>query len=165
MHNWGTEPAAATTLRYYRSDDATIDNTDTEVGTVAVSSLPAGDTSAESISLNAPSDAGTYYYGACVEGVSGEDNTGNNCSSGVSVTVSGGGGGTSQTCAVGLELNPGDGCSRSGYTLRNDAGVLVADGNIGRITLSNSRFSGSGVNLNNLSLTRSGNVWTIVSLP
>ena len=53
----------------------------------AVSSLSAGDTSAESISLNAPSDAGTYYYGACVESVSGESNTGNNCSSGVGITV------------------------------------------------------------------------------
>ena len=57
------------------------------MGTDAVSSLSAGGTSAESISLNAPSDAGTYYYGACVESVSGESNTGNNCSSGVSITV------------------------------------------------------------------------------
>ena len=32
--------------------------------------------------------AGTYYYGACVESDSGESNTGNNCSSGVGVTVS-----------------------------------------------------------------------------
>ena len=58
------------------------------MGTDGVSSLPAGDTSAESISLNAPSDAGTYYYGACVESVSGESDTGNNCSSGATVTVS-----------------------------------------------------------------------------
>ncbi len=166
VRNRGTEQAAATTLRYYRSSNATISSSDTEVGTDGVSSLSAGDTSAESINLNAPSDAGTYYYGACVESVSGESNTGNNCSSGVSVTVSGGGGGgTSQTCAVGLELNPGDGCSGSGYTLRNDASVLVVDGNIGGIRLSNSRFSGGSVNLNNMRITRSGNVWTIVSLP
>ncbi len=96
--------------------------------------------------------------------VSGESNTGSNCSSGVTVTVSGGGGGISQTCAVGLELNPGDGCSGSGYTLRNDASVLVVNGNIGGVRLSNARFSGS-VNLNNLNLARSGNVWTIVNLP
>ena len=81
VRNQGTEPAAATTLRYYRSDDATIDDTDTQVGTATVSSLSAGRTSAESISLNAPSDTGTYYYGACVDGVSGESNTDNNCSS------------------------------------------------------------------------------------
>ena len=90
VRNQGTEQAAATTMRYYRSDDATIDASDTEVGTDDVSGLSAGDTSAESISLNAPSDVGTYYYGACVESVSGESNTGNNCSSGVSVTVTGG---------------------------------------------------------------------------
>ena len=52
-----------------------------------MSRLSAGGTSAESISLNAPSSAGTYYYGACVESVSGESNTGNNCSSGVSITI------------------------------------------------------------------------------
>ena len=86
VHNWGTEPAAATTLRYYRSDDATIDNTDTEVGTDAVRGLAAGGASDQSISLTAPSSAGTSYYGACVESVSGERNTGNNCSSGVSVS-------------------------------------------------------------------------------
>ena len=90
IRNQGTEQAAATTMRYYRSDDATIDASDTEVGTDDVSGLSAGDTSAESISLNAPSDVGTYYYGACVESVSGESNTGNNCSSGVNVTVGGG---------------------------------------------------------------------------
>ena len=90
VRNRGTEQAAATTMRYYRSDDATIDASDAEVGTDDVSGLSAGDTSAESISLNAPSDVGTYYYGACVESVSGESNTGNNCSSGVNVTVTGG---------------------------------------------------------------------------
>ena len=87
VRNQGTEQAAATTMRYYRSDDATIDASDTDVGTDDVSGLSAGDTSAESISLNAPSDVGTYYYGACVESVSGESNTGNNCSSAVSITV------------------------------------------------------------------------------
>ncbi len=165
VRNQGNATSASTTLRYYRSSNATISSSDTEVGTDGVSSLSAGDTSAESISLTAPSSAGTYYYGACVDNVSGESDTGNNCSSSVTVTVSGGGGGTSQTCAVGLELNPGDGCSGSGYTLRNDASVLVVDGNIGGIRLSNTRFSGGSVNLNNMRITRSGNVWTIVSLP
>ena len=89
VRNQGSATAAATTLRYYRSSNATVSTDDTEVGTDAVSGLSAGGTSAESIRLNAPSDAGTYYYGACVDGVSGESRTGNNCSSGVS--VSGGG--------------------------------------------------------------------------
>ena len=30
---------------------------------------------------------GTYYYGACVDAVNGESNTGNNCSDAVEVTV------------------------------------------------------------------------------
>ena len=85
-NNW-TEQAGPTTLRYYRSSNATISTDDTEVGTDAVSTLSAGATSDESIGLNAPSDAGTYYYGACVDNVSNESNTDNNCSAGVRVRV------------------------------------------------------------------------------
>ncbi len=88
VRNQGAGPSTATTLRYYRSSDATISTSDTEVGTDSVSGLSASGTSAESISLNAPSSAGTYYYGACVESVTGERNTDNNCSDGMSVTVS-----------------------------------------------------------------------------
>ena len=93
VRNQGSGPSAATTLRYYRSSDATISTSDTAVGTDAVSSLSASGTSAEFVSLTAPSSAGTYYYGACVDTVSGESNTANNCSSGVRVTVSSGGSG------------------------------------------------------------------------
>ena len=97
VHNQGAGQSAATTLRYYRSTDATITTGDTEVGTDAVSALAASSTSNQSISLTAPSIAGTYYYGACVETVSGESGTGNNCSSAVRVTVAGNGGGVSST--------------------------------------------------------------------
>ena len=88
VRNQGTGASASTTLRYYRSSGTTISPSDTEVGTDAVGSLNASGTSAESISLNAPSNAGTYYYGACVENVSDESDTNNNCSSAVRVTVS-----------------------------------------------------------------------------
>ena len=88
VRNQGTGESAATTLRYYRSTDATISTGDTEVGTDAVSALAASSTGDESIVLTAPSTAGTYYYGACVDPVSGESDTGNNCSSGVLITVS-----------------------------------------------------------------------------
>ncbi len=88
VSNTGDGSAAATTLRYYRSTDATIPMGDTQVGTDDVSALAASGTSSEEISLTAPTDAGTYYYGACVDAVSGESDTGNNCSSGVQVTVS-----------------------------------------------------------------------------
>ena len=87
VRNQGTGQSAATTLRYYRSTNATISTQDTQVGTDPVGALAASRTSAESIPLTAPSSEGTYYYGACVAGVSGESNTRNNCSRGVRVTV------------------------------------------------------------------------------
>ncbi len=79
--------ASATTLRYHRSADASITAADAEVGADAVAALAAGATSAESLTLNAPTAAGTYYYGACADAVAGETNTANNCSTGVAVTV------------------------------------------------------------------------------
>ena len=88
VRNRGDARSAATTLRYYRSTNATIGASDTRVGTDAVSALGASATSVESITVRAPSSAGAYYYGACVDGVSGESDTGNNCSAGVRVTVS-----------------------------------------------------------------------------
>ena len=89
VSNGGDGASVATTLRYYRSTDGTISDSDTEVGTDAVSILAAAGTSDQSIDLTAPSDAGTYYYGACVDAVTGESNSGNNCSSGAQVTVNG----------------------------------------------------------------------------
>ena len=87
VRNDGSESSAATTLRYYRSTDATVTTSDTQVGTDAVAGLAASGTSDESVSLTAPSTAGTYYYGACVDAVTGESDTTNNCSSSVQVTV------------------------------------------------------------------------------
>ena len=95
VHNRGAGPSEATTLRYYRSDNSGITTGDTQVGTDSVSGLSASDSSPESVSLTAPSAARTYYYGACVDSVSGESDTGNNCSTGVRVTVSDSGGGGS----------------------------------------------------------------------
>ena len=87
VRNQGNGRSASTTLRYYHSLDATISTGDTEVGTDAVGSLTAAASSDQSISLTAPSSAGTYYYGACVDPVSGEYATRNNCSRAVTVTV------------------------------------------------------------------------------
>ena len=71
VRNDGDGDAAATTLRYYQSPDATITTEDTVVGTDAVGVLAAQETIAESISLTAPSSPGAYYYGACVAVVTG----------------------------------------------------------------------------------------------
>ena len=92
VHNQGDEQAAATTLHYYRSNNATITSSDTEVGTDAVGALDASATSAASIALNAPTSVSAevgIYYGACVASVSDESNTDNNCSPAVRITVSG----------------------------------------------------------------------------
>ena len=87
VSNDGDGGSAATTLRYYRSADATISGTDTQVGTDAVGALAASATSDESIDLTAPASVGTYYYGACVDAVTGESDTSNNCSSAVTIAV------------------------------------------------------------------------------
>ena len=86
VRNVGDSASAATFLRYYRSSDATITASDTELGTDAVVALAASGSSAESITLTSPSDAGTYYYGACADAVPGETNASNNCSTAVVTT-------------------------------------------------------------------------------
>ena len=88
VRNQGDGEGAATTLRFYRSTDATISTADVEVGSSEVKGLAVSGASNESLGLNAPPDAGTYYYGACVDSVSEESDTANNCSSAVAVTVS-----------------------------------------------------------------------------
>ncbi len=87
VRNQGGGESAATTLRYYRSTDATITPSDTEVGTDALGALAASGTSDQSIELTAPSTAGRYFYGACVDAVPNEFDTTNNCSSWVQVDV------------------------------------------------------------------------------
>ena len=87
VRNGGDDISPTTTLRYYRSSDSTITSGDTQVGTDSVGGLAESGTEAESISLTAPSSSGTYYYGACVDSVSGESDTTNNCSSGVKAVV------------------------------------------------------------------------------
>ena len=95
--NLGDSAAAATTLRYYRSTDATISTEDVQVGTDAVGQLARGDgmprdpaaESSQDIDLNAPDSIGTYYYYACVDNVAGELVTGNNCTTSIEVRVRG----------------------------------------------------------------------------
>ena len=87
VRNDGEGSSAATTLRYYRSADATITTSDTEVGTEEVTGLGAVGSSSQSVELTAPASPGTYYYGACVDAVADESDTTNNCSGSVEVTV------------------------------------------------------------------------------
>ena len=87
VRNRGDGSSDPTTLRFYRSTDSNITSDGTDVGTVEVVGLDASGSSYESISLAAPSTPDTYYYGACVNSVSGESDTANNCSAAVAVTV------------------------------------------------------------------------------
>ena len=59
VRNQGSGQSAATTLRWYRSSNATVSTSDIQVGTDPVSSLSASRTSSESIRLTAPSSEGT----------------------------------------------------------------------------------------------------------
>ena len=87
VSNQGNGSAAGTTVRFYRSSDAKIDSNDLSVGSnQAVGSLAAGDTSTVS-ATDTLALAGTHYYGACVDAVSGESNVSNNCSPAVKVTI------------------------------------------------------------------------------
>ena len=87
VRNRGHSTAAATTLRYYRSEDTVVSTADTEVGTDDVGTIATGDDSALSIDLDAPTEPGTVYYGACVDAVSRESAEDNNCSVAVAVTI------------------------------------------------------------------------------
>ena len=108
VSNQGADQAAATTLRYYRSGDETIESTDTQLGTAAVNSLASLADRAYSTDLTAPSSTGTYYYGACVESVAGERNTDNNCT-GTRVTVRR----PLPLCVIGMTLSGGESCRTS----------------------------------------------------
>ena len=125
-------------MRYYRSTDATISVSDTAVGTDEVSALvPSGQVS-EGIDLTAPLSTGTYYYGACVDAVTNESDTTNNCSGSLQFTVpepeTGLGGGVAngerQESRDGGEFHVvGDGEQRWGRGIGgDDAAVLPVDG-------------------------------------
>ena len=87
VQNAGRGSAAATTLRYFRSSDPTITTSDDELGEVTISALAASGSASGSLDSTAPETPGTYYYGACVDAVTGETDTTNNCSASVQATV------------------------------------------------------------------------------
>ena len=90
VRNTGEARSPATKLRWYRSDNATVSTGDAEVGTDSVGALAAGADTDRSVTLTATSQAGAFWYGACVDRVPAESDTGNNCSDGVEVQVGGG---------------------------------------------------------------------------
>ena len=74
-------------LNEARSLSVTVTLSDTEIRTEPVGTLSASGSSSGSVDLTAPSTPGPYYYGACVDAVTDETESTNNCSSSVEVEV------------------------------------------------------------------------------
>ncbi len=132
VRNQGNGESAATTLRFYRSADASISRDDTELGSASIPAISASETSDQSKELTAPANPGTYYYGACVDGVADESNGGNNCSSAVAVTVADGGGSgepdlvVESPSASASEVDPGGSFALSATIHNRGAGQAAA---------------------------------------
>jgi len=88
LRNIGLQSSEASTVRFYSSTDDAIEMADTELSNQVLPALAAGADSTElNWNLNAPLMNGTYYYGFCVDSVSEEVVTANNCSSAIEITV------------------------------------------------------------------------------
>ena len=91
--NKGKAVSDATTLRYCLSTDDTISLSDTEVGSDRVDALSGRGASAPrrrsdlSQTLTAPDTPGVHYYGVCIDAVTDESDTTNNCSDAIAITV------------------------------------------------------------------------------
>ena len=85
--NSGSGTANSTTLRFLRSPNNIINNSDDNLATTdSISSLSANSSSDATASVTGHS-RGIYYYWACVVAVFGESNPNNNCSGSVAVTA------------------------------------------------------------------------------
>ena len=88
VSNIGNEVSPASTLRWYRSADPSLEtNADLLVGTSTVRSLATNINQLISISNAVPVNSNTYYYFACVDAVSNEADPANNCSAALGVAV------------------------------------------------------------------------------
>lgn len=99
--------------------------------------------------------------------------SGTNCSTG---KRGGEGGGSYPDCKVGLELNPGDGCSGPNYSIHNNDGELVAKGSYIEscsLLIYNRNMTFNGVSYGGrfvcdslyVNRDKDGNAWTIKRLP
>ena len=87
--NVGNPTSAETAVKYYRSTDATLSETDLLIGTGKTVSLDGKSSVRRTREITAPENPGVYYYGACVGTVPNESNPNDNCSDVVRVTVTG----------------------------------------------------------------------------
>ena len=87
VHNQGDGSSSSTNLRYYRSDNAIISTGDTQLATDFVASLSVGGSSAESAAVVLSVAPGNYWLGVCVDSVTNEEFTNNQCSAAIPVEV------------------------------------------------------------------------------
>ena len=88
IRNIGTVASPATSLQYYRSIDNIITADDELVHVELLGSMSPNSVVELILPFEAPSTLGTYYYGVCVEPVSGDPRPDNDCSKTVMLTVS-----------------------------------------------------------------------------
>ena len=86
VRNVGHRRSAATTLHFYRSRDTWISTRDTEIGDSLIEGLAVTAQVDRALELTAPTNAGFYYYGACIQALP-EESRRQNCSDAVVVTV------------------------------------------------------------------------------
>ena len=138
LTNQGTHAAPATTIRYYRSLDATISADDTELRAVNVGQIGAGKSTTTWALLLSPTVSGVYYYGACVDAVASESDTSNNCSLGIRVTAAAQGAG--QTLLLPIGTIPAQHLEVGGSPV-----VLDVSGNfVGQVERWTASFRGTG---------------------
>ncbi len=88
VHNQGDASSLSTNLRYYYSTNSVISTADTQLTTDFVSSLSPGGSSPEAASVALSVAPGNYWIGVCVDAVTSEEFTNNQCSTAVPVEVS-----------------------------------------------------------------------------
>jgi hypothetical protein len=142
-----TPDTGETTLRYLLSDDSTISTGDTPIGTPNTDTVPLplarGATSAQSTGASAPTTPGTFFIGACVDAVPGEINTGNNCSSGVQITVEPPDLVVSALSVSKTDLSPGEPFTINA-TVRNQLGNTPSGTTLRYFRSTDSTISGTG---------------------
>ena len=115
-----------TRLRFYLSADVTISTGDTELGDRPILPLDANETREWSLpALTAPTTAGTYYYGACVDPLPEETDRQNNCSEALRVSIGGPDLVVDSLAVSETSLSPGQRFSMSARVLNQGAGASI----------------------------------------
>ena len=135
VRNAGGASSPATQVQTFVSADATISRSDTPLSGSRPHRVPAlgpSESYSRTVAIDIVDSArpGTLYVGDCVDAVSGESDTDNNCSSAVTVTIETGGGG------AGFRDDFDSSASLSDWEIRNASAVV--SGGLLRLTNSTS---------------------------